>query len=221
MAARSPVFWDVTPRGSLDVHRRFGRTFCLHLQCWRASQTTTQEEADGRNIGAAHSTETSANSRTAQCYILGEGAFPPIYILQPAPGSIKGGRCRKVMTVNSCSCWCETRNAHIILAENFIESSYLQIRDKICDSILDALWLIPHRGSIVTEKRNASWESADLHIPSPSEEKSVFCMPPVCLNVFISLSLTICLSARMYVCIDVYMYVCVCMYVCMWGCESC
>jgi hypothetical protein len=156
-----------------------------------------------------------------------------------------------VMTVNSCSCWCETRNAHIILAENFIESSYLQIRDKICDSILDALWLIPHRGSIVTEKRNASWESADLHIPSPSEEKSVFCMPPVCLNVFISLSLTICLSARMYICMYVCLYACayvwtyvrmyicmyarmyvsmyicmyarmyVCMYICMWGCESC
>jgi hypothetical protein len=30
---KSTIFWDVMPYNSVDVHRRFGGTYCFHLHC--------------------------------------------------------------------------------------------------------------------------------------------------------------------------------------------
>jgi hypothetical protein len=34
---KSIIFWDITPCSLLKVNRRFGGTYCLHLQGWRIS----------------------------------------------------------------------------------------------------------------------------------------------------------------------------------------
>jgi hypothetical protein len=38
----STVFWDVTPYSPVEVHRSFGRMYCLHLQVRRESQSKNQ-----------------------------------------------------------------------------------------------------------------------------------------------------------------------------------
>jgi hypothetical protein len=37
---KSTIFWDITPYSPLSINRRFGKTYCLHLQCrnWRWSR---------------------------------------------------------------------------------------------------------------------------------------------------------------------------------------
>lgn len=42
--------WDVKLRSLIDVHRRFGGTYSLHLQQRRASQTTSMKEAEIRSV---------------------------------------------------------------------------------------------------------------------------------------------------------------------------
>jgi hypothetical protein len=43
---KSSVFWDITTCSPLKVNQRFGETCCLHLQGWRVSQATNQQEAE-------------------------------------------------------------------------------------------------------------------------------------------------------------------------------
>jgi hypothetical protein len=45
---KSIVFWDETPQCPV-VHRRLGKTYCLHLQGRRVSQVTSQKEAGLRS----------------------------------------------------------------------------------------------------------------------------------------------------------------------------
>jgi hypothetical protein len=35
---KSTVFWDITLCSPLKVNRRFGGTYCIHLQCWSISR---------------------------------------------------------------------------------------------------------------------------------------------------------------------------------------
>jgi hypothetical protein len=39
------IFWDITPCSPLNVNRRFGRTYRLHLQGRRISEATNQRKA--------------------------------------------------------------------------------------------------------------------------------------------------------------------------------
>jgi hypothetical protein len=56
---KSTIFWDITPCSLLRVNRRFGGTYCLHLQGRRISWARSQHESrwqDGgdmffRNVG--------------------------------------------------------------------------------------------------------------------------------------------------------------------------
>jgi hypothetical protein len=50
MSMKRTVFWDVTPRSPVEVHRCIGRLFCLHLQGRRIKKESTQQEADGNHI---------------------------------------------------------------------------------------------------------------------------------------------------------------------------
>jgi hypothetical protein len=45
---KSFIFWDITPFSPVEVKRRFGETYCLHLQCRRVSQTSGQPEAGSK-----------------------------------------------------------------------------------------------------------------------------------------------------------------------------
>jgi hypothetical protein len=62
---KNTIFWDITPSSPLSVNRRFGGTYCLHLQlvsCWTYFSTPKME--------AICSSETSVNSqRTTRHYI--------------------------------------------------------------------------------------------------------------------------------------------------------
>lgn len=40
VSMKSTIFWDATPCSSIDVHRRFGGTPCLHLQGERVCQAS-------------------------------------------------------------------------------------------------------------------------------------------------------------------------------------
>jgi hypothetical protein len=42
---KSTIFWAIMPCSPLKVNRRFGRTFCLHLQGRRISRKTNQRES--------------------------------------------------------------------------------------------------------------------------------------------------------------------------------
>jgi hypothetical protein len=42
---KNSVFWDITPCSPLEVNKRFGRTYRLHLQCRGVSQGRNQPEA--------------------------------------------------------------------------------------------------------------------------------------------------------------------------------
>jgi hypothetical protein len=45
---KSAVFWDITPWSPLKVNRRFGGTYCLHLQGRRISEASNQRERVGK-----------------------------------------------------------------------------------------------------------------------------------------------------------------------------
>jgi hypothetical protein len=45
MAVAMKSFWDVMPRSLAEAHRRFVRTYCLHLQDRKAFQTTNKKHA--------------------------------------------------------------------------------------------------------------------------------------------------------------------------------
>jgi hypothetical protein len=42
---KSTIFWDITPCSPMNVNRRFGRTYRLHLQGRRISWTRSQRES--------------------------------------------------------------------------------------------------------------------------------------------------------------------------------
>jgi hypothetical protein len=42
------MFWKITPCSPLQVNRRFGRTYRLHLQVRRISQARNKHEAGGK-----------------------------------------------------------------------------------------------------------------------------------------------------------------------------
>jgi hypothetical protein len=44
----SSVFWDLTQCSPVDVYRRFGWTYHLHLQGRRVIGTSNQQEAGGK-----------------------------------------------------------------------------------------------------------------------------------------------------------------------------
>jgi hypothetical protein len=45
---KSSVFWDITPCSPVKVSRRFGRTYCPHLQNRRASKASSQYETGSK-----------------------------------------------------------------------------------------------------------------------------------------------------------------------------
>jgi hypothetical protein len=45
---KSTIFWDLLLCSPLSVNRRFGGTYCLHLQSLRVSQTRKQHEAGSK-----------------------------------------------------------------------------------------------------------------------------------------------------------------------------
>jgi hypothetical protein len=59
---RSAIFWDVRPC-ILAVHRRFGGSYCIHLQGPRVSQASDQQKA-----GLASSSEAVGFSETSTDY---------------------------------------------------------------------------------------------------------------------------------------------------------
>lgn len=38
---KEPVFWDVTPYTLVEVDQHFEGMYCLHVHCWRGSQTSS------------------------------------------------------------------------------------------------------------------------------------------------------------------------------------
>jgi hypothetical protein len=42
------IFWDVTPCSLVEVHGRFGGTYCLHIQGRSVSQGSNQQEVGGK-----------------------------------------------------------------------------------------------------------------------------------------------------------------------------
>jgi hypothetical protein len=44
---KSTIFWDITPRSPLKFNRRFGGTYCLHLQGRRISRVRYQRVNEG------------------------------------------------------------------------------------------------------------------------------------------------------------------------------
>jgi hypothetical protein len=47
---KSIMIWDVFPHIPTKVNWHFGRTYCLHLQCWRVSQTINQWEVGTKQV---------------------------------------------------------------------------------------------------------------------------------------------------------------------------
>jgi hypothetical protein len=64
MTMKSTAFCNIMPCSPLEVHRRFGGTYCLHIQGQRVSQARKQQEARSallvvgnmflRNVGGLH-----------------------------------------------------------------------------------------------------------------------------------------------------------------------
>jgi hypothetical protein len=50
----STIFWDVAPCSPLECHRRFGRTYCLHLQGRSLSQARTRRKPRQRHLPLIH-----------------------------------------------------------------------------------------------------------------------------------------------------------------------
>jgi hypothetical protein len=57
---KSSVFWDVKGCSPVEIHQRFGGTYCLHLQCRRISQTRNQQRS-GVTMEAVRSSQTSVD----------------------------------------------------------------------------------------------------------------------------------------------------------------
>jgi hypothetical protein len=47
---KSNIFWDVTPCSLIEVHRRFGGIYCLHIRGRKVSQEINQPEAGGKQV---------------------------------------------------------------------------------------------------------------------------------------------------------------------------
>jgi hypothetical protein len=45
MVTNSTIFWDATLCTREYIHRHLGGTYCLHLQSWKISYTSSQQEA--------------------------------------------------------------------------------------------------------------------------------------------------------------------------------
>jgi hypothetical protein len=45
LVMKSTIFWDITPCNPLKVNRRFGGTYCLHLQGRKISRARNQLES--------------------------------------------------------------------------------------------------------------------------------------------------------------------------------
>jgi hypothetical protein len=42
---KEAIFWNVTPCSTVEIHRRFGRMYSLHLWCWRVGQARSRQQA--------------------------------------------------------------------------------------------------------------------------------------------------------------------------------
>jgi hypothetical protein len=72
---KSTIFQDITPCSPLEVNRRFGEIYRLHLQVWRISQARNQPENRWQaeqsilKIEAICSSETSVEFQRTTCFI--------------------------------------------------------------------------------------------------------------------------------------------------------
>jgi hypothetical protein len=42
LTKKSTIYWDMTPCSPVEIHRRFGETYCIHFQCRKISQKSNK-----------------------------------------------------------------------------------------------------------------------------------------------------------------------------------
>jgi hypothetical protein len=95
---KSTIFWDITPCSPLKVNRRFGGTYCLHLQGRRISRArrlclspaytlvSCAAYSTTLKMDAICSSETSVDfQRTTRCYIPEDSTLQWDYSLVKSP----------------------------------------------------------------------------------------------------------------------------------------
>jgi hypothetical protein len=77
VSVKRTLFWEVTQCNPVDVHRRFGRRYCLYIQARRVSQATSKNKAaNDVNVEVLRSSETSVKLyRTTRRHIPEDGAL--------------------------------------------------------------------------------------------------------------------------------------------------
>jgi hypothetical protein len=50
LTKKSTVYWDMTPCHPVEIHRRFGETYCLHFQCRKISPKNNKKARRGNQM---------------------------------------------------------------------------------------------------------------------------------------------------------------------------
>jgi hypothetical protein len=105
---KSTVFWDITPSSPLEVNRRFGGTYRLHLQ--------------GRRMNQARNEHKAGSSQCSACCLLYAGFFLVLFF----------DTSHKAVILNSCHLPKDIEEKHDEVQKNgyfcgFVSNALLQI----------------------------------------------------------------------------------------------